>query len=631
MCLNAVNDLRLCIANAIGIPLENLVRGFEVPKEEFGDFSIVMPKAGIDRNQAEQIFEAVRRCDLVWRADLRGIYLNIFLNRGLFSTRVLQYVVNDDSYGICREGEPKRIVVEYVSANPIHPLHIGAARNAALGSFITRILKAFGNSVQTRFYINDVGRQTAIVALGFKLLGRVEVPSGVKPDHWIGLIYAITNTVAEIQGIKKRLGVAVGEEETKRLREELDQLVADAARLWKTAPDIFNEISEKLKGVDFEEELSKIMRGYEKGDADIVQLIREVVGACIEGFKETLQRFGAEIDIWDWESDLVWGGDVEKILEVLKKSATAHKGALALDFSSVDTAELRRRLGIPRELEIPPLILQRSDGTTLYTIRDIAYTLKKFREFNADKVINVIASEQTLPQAQLRLALYTMGHKKEAENLIHYSYEIVNVEGIKMSSRRGRIITLDEILDEAKRRVMVELEKRGNASEIIAEKMGVAAVRFYLLFVSPSRPVKFSWASVLDFERNSAPYLLYTYARTEGIFRKAREIGVELDWKKLFESMDKGFATADRRWRLVKIVAEFPDTVHKSYSELDPSILALYLLRVADEFNTWYDEEPIVIEKDEKLRASKLLLAYAINRVLNKGLQLLGIEPVEKV
>jgi arginyl-tRNA synthetase len=224
-----------------------------------------------------------------------------------------------------------------------------------------------------------------------------------------------------------------------------------------------------------------------------------------------------------------------------------------------------------------------------------------------------------------------LGHVREAENLIHYSYEMVNVEGMKMSSRRGRIITLDDMLDEAKRRIMVELEKRGSASEAIAEKMGVAAVRFYLLFVSPTRPVKFSWALALDFERNSAPYLLYTYARTEGIFRKARELGIELDWKKLLKIMDRSFTISDRRWRLVKMVSMFPEVMYKSYEELDPSALALYLLRVADEFNTWYDEEPIVVEKDEKLRASKLLLAYAINRVLDRGLRILGIEPVERI
>ncbi|MDK6028438.1 arginine--tRNA ligase [Ignisphaera sp. 4213-co] len=628
MCKNPLEDIRMCIATALNASLDGVRKGFEIPREEFGDIAIILTKAMIEKNSV--FLNNLKSCELVAQADLRGIYLNIFLDRERFARKTLEYVTSYDDYGVCREEKEKNIVVEYVSANPIHPLHIGAARNAALGSFIIKILKAFGNNTQARFYINDAGRQVATVALGFKLLKNHEKPANVKPDHWVGLIYAITNTVAEIQKIKKSLEKA-DEENMKKLREELDELMADAAKLWRIAPDAFNEISEGLKNIDFEEEISKIMRSYEEKEPSTVALVRRIINMCLNGFMETLKRFGVEIDVWDWESDLIWSGEVEKILSELRRKATTYKGTLAVDFRSIDTEEVRERLGIEKELEIPPLVIQRSNGTTLYTIRDIAYTLKKFREFNADKVINVIASEQKLPQAQLRLALYMLGYTKEAENLMHYSYEIVNVEGMKMSSRRGRIVTLDEIIDEAKKRVLMELEKRGGGTEEVAEKIGVAAIKFYLLSVSPSRPVKFSWDAVLNFERNSAPYLLYTYARTEGIFRKAKELGLELNWAKLLQAIDKRFVENNRRWRLVKLVALFPDTVYKSYRELDPSPLAIYTLRLADEFNAWYDEEPIVLEKDEKLRSSKILLVHAVNKVLKKSLQLLGIEPLEKM
>jgi arginyl-tRNA synthetase len=630
ICLNPIDRLRECIASAAGLPINAVVASLEVAKEGFGDYTLVLPKAGISKAQAEEAAKTITRCSLVSRAQLSGIYLNIYLNREEFAYTTLENVVGYPDYGICREEKPKRIVVEYVSANPIHPLHIGAARNAALGSFIAKILKSFGNEVQTRFYINDVGRQTAVVALGFKLLGKVELPDNMKPDHFIGLVYAVTSTLADIQSIKKRLATATGEE-SKRLQEELDQLLADAARLSKIAPDIFTAISEKARDIDFEEEISKIMKSYEAGEPETVKLVRSIVEKCIEGFKETLRRFGAEIEVWDWESDLVWSGEVAKVIEMLKKVATVHKGALAVDFKAIDSPELRARLGIPKNLEVPPLVIMRSDGTTLYTVRDIAYTLKKFREFNADRVINVIAAEQTLAQAQLRLALYMLGFTREAENLLHYSYEMVSMEGVKMSSRRGRIVTLDEVLDEAKRRVLVELEKRGSQSQEVAEKMGVAAVRFYLLSVTPSRPVKFSWSLVLDFEKNSAPYLLYTYARTEGIFRKAREVGIELSWSKLLEIMDRRFAEHERRWRLVKLVAQFPETMLASYRSLDPSTLAVYLLKLADEFNSWYDEEPVITEPKESIRAAKLLLVYAVNRVISTGLQILGIEPLPQI
>ncbi|HDI02135.1 MAG TPA: arginine--tRNA ligase [Ignisphaera sp.] len=633
-------EVKKCIAEPISsctrLPIEKVLEGFDIPREEFGDLSIVLPRIGIDTSQASVVAQKASECMYVDSVSAIGIYINIKLKRDLFSKLVLETIANEkSSYGVVKTDQPKRIVVEYVSANPVHPLHIGAARNAALGQAISNILEASGNYVQRRFYINDVGRQVAVLALGMKLLGEIEPPIGMKPDHWIGIVYAMTNILIEIESKRKNLALASSEEEKKKILRELDTLLSDLARLKEVAPDAFEKLAQEIKNIDPEQEIAKIMKLYESGDKEVKDFVRKVVELCIEGFKQTLHRFGAKFDSWDWESDLVWSSEVKKIVEELKKSpyTSIHKGAYALDFSQIlRNKEIRSKLRIPQSLEIPPLILMRSDETTLYTVRDIAYTIKKFREFNADIVINVIAAEQLLPQAQLRLALYTLGYRREAENLIHYSYEMVTISGIKMSSRRGRIITLDEVLDEAKARSLKELEKRGTVNEEIAEKIGTAAVKFALLSVSPSRPVKFVWENVLNFERNSAPYLLYTYARTKGIERKAKEMGIDIDPAKNIAIADFGFANDNiRRWRLVKFLAEFPEVFIKSYQELDPSILAVYALRLADEYNSWYDEDPILRESNEGFRAAKILLTYGVSQVLEIILNLLGIEPLERM
>ncbi|MEM4902474.1 MAG: arginine--tRNA ligase [Ignisphaera sp.] len=636
--VNPFEYARLCIAQeisrALGISINGILQGFEIPREEYGDLSIVLPKTGINPSLAEKVVEATRRCSIVSNVHRVGIYVNIHFERRLFTKALFNSLVSSrERFGIYVDPNPKRIVVEFVSANPLHPLHIGAARNAALGCFLTNILRFCGNRVQTRFYINDVGRQVALLALGALQL-RNALPNKMKPDHWIGLVYAITNTVAEIKNIKKKLEHA-SVREREELQKELDELLVDASKLRKQAPEIFDTIAEKLKDIDIDAEVSKVMKSYESRDPEISRFIRELVSICIEGFKQTLSRFGVEIDVWDWESDLVWSGEVDNIIDSLEKSPliVVHKGVSALDIGKIaEDLTLRKALSIDRDLEIPPLIFKRSDGTTLYTVRDIAYTLRKFREFQADKVINVIASEQKLPQAQLKLALYVLGYKREAENLIHYSYEIVTIENMKMSSRRGRLISLDEILDTAKVRALAELEARGNKSEEIAEKIGVAAVKFYLLSSSPSKPLKFSWKLALDFEKNSAPYLLYTFARTEGIFRKASEYGIDIDPVKLLNKADEGFGSTDqKRWRLVKLVSQFHDIVYNTYMSLDPSILVVYTLKLADEFNSWYNDEPILLEENESIRASKLLLTYGVNIVLKNSLRILGIEPLEKI
>ncbi|MCS7111951.1 MAG: arginine--tRNA ligase [Ignisphaera sp.] len=637
MTVNPLEIVRTCVSINISKELNidpSIVKGaFTVPREEYGDLTIVSSKLlGGDR-YINRVVRAVENCDYISRVDVVGMYVNMWFNRPRYTELVLNSViVNGAEYGVYRDVK-KRIVVEYVSANPVHPLHIGAARNAAIGSFIANINRAVGNDVQTRFYINDVGRQVAILVLGIKQLRSAEPPEGIKPDHWIGLVYAITNTIVEALSLRRKLELEGSDERKREIQRELDSLLVDAARLREQAPDIFDAILGGLRGLDIESEISKIMKGYEMGEEEISKQARNAVSLCIEGLNQTLKRFKAEIDVWDWESDLVWSGEVDRIVEELRKASSEYKGTLAVNFKQILEIEgIRDRLRIPRNLEIPPLVLLRSNGTSLYTVRDIAYSIKKFREYNADRVINVIASEQTLPQAQLRLALYTLGYHREAENLVHYSYEIVNVEGTKMSSRRGRIVTLDSVLEEAKVRSLAELEKRGAKSEEMAEIIGVAAVRFYLLSVTPSRPVKFSWDSVLNFERNSAPYLLYTFARTEGVFRKARELGIDLSWSKILEKADLHFAQNNlRRWRLVKMISEYPDVFYRSYTELDPSIMTTYMIRLADEFNSWYNEEPIVLEANESLRNSKLITTYAVNQILRSAFRILGIEALERL
>ncbi len=622
-----------CVGERLGIDADAVARGFDVPREEFGDLSIVLPRASIPRELWDSVEGAVRGCAFVAECRRVGIYVNMRLDRARFAELVAR-ACESPSYGYLELLGGTRIVVEYVSANPIHPLHVGAARNAALGQSLARLLRAAGAEVQTRYYINDVGRQVAIMALGMSILGEYEPPPGFKEDHWVGIVYAMTNLFIEVEGIRRELALADDARRSELLK-ELDSRLADLARLKDVAPDLFEKLSNEARKGSLSERVSQLMRAYEAGEEWAKSVVRRAVELCLRGIRATLERFGAPIDVWDWESDLVWSSEVRKVLEMLRRSpyATMHKGVPAIDFSPIlKDRSVRERLRIPPGLEIPPLVLMRSDATTLYTVRDIAYTLKKFREFRADKVINVIGSEQVLPQAQLRLALYILGYRREAENLIHYSYEMVQLSGTKMSSRRGRIVTLDEILDEASKRALRELEARGSADPGKAERIGVAAVKFALLSVTPSRPIRFEWENVLSFERNSAPYLLYTYARARGIERKAEERGIPTGYSELLARADLSKLTeSDRRWRLVKLVAQFPEVFASAVESLDPSQVATYILRLADEFNSWYDEDPVLREPDEGLRYAKMLLVKWVERVISNALKLLGIEPLDRM
>jgi arginyl-tRNA synthetase len=618
----------------------------ETPDPKLGDYGVAIARFARRYNVkvsqlVEEASSRLEKEEVVSKVEFVRGYLNVRLDARRIAELLFKTLESEgENFGIVKTDKPLRIVVEHTSANPVHPLHIGHARNASLGDTIARLLKARGHIVQTRFYINDLGRQVAVMAYGVLALGG-KVPENVKADHWLGAVYAITHTLADIQQAKREVEEAKKREDEETYKEalrKLDSLVADAAKLRERYPDIFDALAEKLKDRDLELEISKLMKAYEyREDPLLAERIRNIVSKCIEGFRQTLSRLGIYFDVWDWESDLAWSGLVSEILEKARQSPyyTIYKGAAALNLKPLlKDPIVRESLGLPEDYDIPPLILQRSDGTTLYTTRDIAYTLKKFREFNADKVYNVIAAEQRLEQLQVRLALIALGYRREGLNTHHYAYEMVNLPGEKMSGRRGRYITLDELLDKAVRKALEEVDKRSphltrEEKARIAERVGTASIRYALISVSASKPMTFSIEEALNFEKNTAPYLLYTYARASNILAKAAERGIK------FSLDDIDYSAAEEtqyRRQIILRLYTYPYYFVKAADELKPEILVSYLGKLADAFNTWYSQTDSAInEPRPQVRAFKLEMVKAVRSVVGNALKLLGIEPIERM
>ncbi|MEZ0289818.1 MAG: arginine--tRNA ligase [Sulfolobales archaeon] len=611
---------------------------FEEPsKPELGDLAI--PLHRVSRELSVEIDLLVERINsvldkniLVERHSRVGGYIDIWFNSLHLASALFSSVRElGESYGVVPAEKKYTYVVEYVSANPIHPLHIGSGRNAALGFSIASMLRLRGHRVVSRFYVNDLGRQVAIAVLGFRLLGEPDPPQGVKEDEWIGFIYASTHTIYDIKRLREELEKAkIDPGRYREILSELDDLVANAARLRERFPEYFDRLVDEMNKIrDLDSEISSLMYSYEKNaDESIVRSFRRLVNMCLAGFKKTLDRLGVVFDKWDFESEIAWRGLVNEVIELAKKSPYYgyYKNAPAIIFTDLQKSqEMRERLRLPKSIEIPPLIIMRSDETTLYTLRDIAYSIYKFRDSEADYVINVIASEQTLPQAQLRLALYALGFRREAENLIHYSYEMVVLPGVKMSGRRGVYVTLDQVLEEAKKRVRQILSERGVEDEITAEKIAVAAVKYALSSVSPSKQIIFKFEEALNFERNSAPYILYSRARARSIIEKAGE-RPELD------EIDYAEGVRDPlRRQLVLELARAPTIYTKAVEELSPETIANELIKISDLFNTWYQRDPVIHESNRGLRAFKILLVESVLHTLTNGLRYLGIEPLDRI
>jgi arginyl-tRNA synthetase len=571
--------------------------------------------------------------NLIERVETAGAgYINFHTDFSKFSALALESIRQlDTDYGFVKAENPLKIIVEHTSVNPLHPIHIGQARNPMLGDSIARILKSRGHKVLRHYYIDDVGRQSSVVAYGYAKLGKPH-PEG-KPDNFIGRIYTITSCLIEINRLKRELERAKtvsGTEEIAEITKQLDEWVGIAAELETKYQELFNELVEKVgTKEDSEEAINKLNRDYEDEDDRAKELVRKVSELCLDGFRQTLERIGVSYDSWDWESEIViWSNRIAQIMRKLEKSpyTFVEKGVREFEAGkAVQELDLREKLGIKGDQVIPSLTLARSDGTTLYTTRDIAYTLWKFER--AQKVINIIGMEQTIAQLQLKIALYALGYSECADNLVHFAYNLVTLPGYRMSSRRGHYITFDEVMDEAVERAYEEVSKRSpqlseEEKKKIADFVGIGAVHYALVEVDPAKPVMFTWDRVLNFEKNSAPYIQYTHARACSIMRKAVRKPEKPAYKLLTEKLEREILLA---------IASFPDTFVEAAEFLKPNLIADFANSLADRFNTFYNALPVIKAEPQELSDARLALVDAVRIVLRNALNLIGIVAPERM
>ena len=610
------------------------------PSMQFGELSssVCFELAKMIRESPRVIAEKIAsRIDvsassLVERVEAAGGgYINFYADYANFSALTLESARRlDREYGFVKTEMPKKVIVEHTSVNPVHPIHIGQARNPILGDALARILRARGHEVYTHYYIDDVGRQTAVIAYGYRKLGMPK-PEG-KPDHFIGVIYTITNCIIEIQRLKRQVEDAkkkVDSEELRRLQRQLDDWMAVAVELQTKHRETFDRLlDEILKDENPEEEIGKLIRDYEAGKEEAKKLIRRVCEICLEGFRQTLSRAGIYFDSWDWESELTWTGKVQDVIARLEKTPYVFYEGGVLEFDAEKIArdlDLKKIFGLKEDYEVPSLTLIRADGTTLYTTRDIAYSIEKFKK--AEWVINVVGMEQSLPQLQIKLALCALGYVDYAKNLTHFAYNLVNLPGYKMSSRRGRYITFDEVMDEAIEKAYQEVSKRSphlseEEKRKISNLVGIGAVKYALVEVDPTKPVVFTWERVINFERNSAPYIQYSHARACSILRKA---------KKEIENPDYSLLTHNLEKELILMLARWPEIFIDAAENLKPHIIAEFANALADKFNSFYNALPVIKAEPSELSEARLALTDAVRIVLRNSLNLIGIEAPQRM
>ncbi|MDZ7688764.1 MAG: arginine--tRNA ligase [Halobacteriales archaeon] len=514
---------------------------------------------------AEEIAEAVdtEAYELVDAVETQGPYVNFRASDAYFE-RVLENA-QDEDYPTLPEKDAK-ILLEHTSANPTGPLHVGRARNPILGDSLARLLRKAGYDVTVEYYVNDMGRQVATITWAHEEFNEDEV--------------------ADIEG-------------------ERDKPDHDVVRYYRRANEVLEGEHGEKEAEHAEKEIDKLLRALEDGDETALKLVGKAVDRCLEGQLESLERLGASYDGFVRESRFVLDGSVDDVADRLKADARSYEedDAYAIDLSD---------FGIEKEL-----VFLRSDGTSLYTTRDLAYHLDKFER--CDRAINVLGEDHKLQSEQLSSALDVLGQDRDPES-IFYSY--VNLPDGKMSTREGTVVNMDDLLDEAVERARDEIEKRAGERdrdveqvEETAEAVGIGAVRYDIVARQPEKPITFDWEEALNFDGQHAPYVQYVGARASGIQEKSDAEAVP----------DASALAMPEERALLRKIGELSAVVEDAADELAPHRLATYSRELAETFNEFYRECP-VLDADEEKEGARLALVAASRVAIERSLGLIGVE-----
>ena len=509
-------------------------------------------------------------------------FLNLSISDSIWH-HLLQQNWNDKSFGL-KDKTEGRVMVEYSSPNTNKPLHLGHIRNNLLGYSIAEIMKAGGYEVIKANLINDRGIHICKSMLAWQLFGNGETPesSGMKGDHLVGKYYVAFD---------------------KAYKAEIDSLVAggmDKEEAEKSAPIML--------------QTQEMLRQWEAGNPEVIKLWETMNGWVYRGFDHTYKRLGVDFDKYYYESNTyTLGKDI--VTEGLEKGVFYRKddGSVWIDL----TAE-----GLDHKLVL------RKDGTSVYITQDIGTADEKYREFGAEKSIYVVGNEQDYHFKVLFLIMQKLG-RSYAPGMYHLSYGMVDLPSGKMKSREGTVVDADDLLEEMHETAKAKTLELGKTEgmetselNVLYEKLGLAALKFFILKVDPKKRMLFNPQESIDFQGDTGPFVLYTYARIQSMLKQAGT-----DWQTQVPEIS--WHTTEKE--TLECLYGFPEAVHNACRDFNPAIIAHYSLELAKAFNRLYNELSFLKETDSTKRAARLQIAAFTANTLENACRLLGISMVERM
>ena len=527
---------------------------------------------------AAEIAPFIDADDLIEAAAATGPYINITLKaRGYFGYTCREmFDALPFRKGPAASGD--RMMVEYLSPNTNKPLHLGHMRNGALGMAVANLHAATGKDVVKANLVNDRGVHICKSMLAWQRWGEGATPesTGRKGDTFVGDWYI-------------------------RFAKEAD------------------------KNPSLEEEAQAMLRRWEQGDQEILDIWKKMNQWVYDGFAETYRKLNLLFDVFYYESQTYTLGK-----EIIEEGIA--KGVFTKDQAGNTIFALQPdRFGLDEKGEPKRVTVLRPDGTSLYVSQDIGTTVLKVSEQKLSRCIFVVGSEQQFHFKCLFAILEGLGYPW-AKDCHHLSYGMVYLPEGKMKSREGKIVDADDLIESMTDLAAEEIRSRDQEGLLSpgeirerAAKIGAGAIKFYLLRVKPTQDIHFDPRESISFDGFTGPYCQYAYARICGIIRKARERGI-----------DDGKAThallGNPEERLLAgQLMRFPETVGKAAEEHNPSLVAIYLFDTAKLFNQFYNKHSVINAEEAPLQADRLSLTVATAEVLKKGLELLNIEVLERM
>ena len=542
------------------------------PTRDMGDIAFPMFKfAGQLRMKpfdiAAKLKADIDKSELVAKSEVKGAYLNVFLNQNAVAAKIIGAICDTgDNFGR-KPRNGVKMLIEFSSPNTNKPLHLGHCRNNVIGDAISRIYDFCGYDVIKLNLINDRGIHICKSMLAYKLFGNHSTPESVgkKSDHFVGDYYV-------------------------RFANEA-----------KANPDLENQAQEML-------------RKWENHDPETLELWKQMNGWAVGGIKETYKRMGIEFSDIEYESNVYMYG--KEIIEKGLEKGVFYKEADGSVWINNEDVGLDKK------------IVLRGDGTSIYITQDIGTATRRHEKYNFSRLMYVVGSEQIYHFKTLFTIFRKLGYDW-ADNCYHLSYGMVNLPNGRMKSREGTVVDADNLIDllydmamEAindKQRIADESKKSD-----IADKISLAALKYYLLNFSTGKDIIFNPEKSLSFDGNTGPYIQYTTARINSLMKKAGTFNVDKD---IFAD----YTFNDDEWAIIAGLLDYEKAVTSACTQNAPIEICSYLYDLAKNFNKFYHDNQILNSDNELAKIVRLQMAKAVLNILTGGLQLLGISPLEEM